>query len=463
MPLPTFDPEDPSSNEVDQERKKKHMDVDYSEQTDQTLSAANQTIEKGGISALKQALEPVLALEKTVRLSEDYENLSKVLVNIVALCAKVQAWDELNDQLTLLAKKRSQSRGATQKMIQEAMKYIDLTPSKERKIELINTIRKITEGKIFVELEGARVTRMLAKIREEEGNISEAASLLQDVQVETINSMAIREKIDFILESIRLCLEKQDYVRAVIVSKKITKKSISEVDHQDLKIRYYELMIRFYSQKKQYLDIFRSYQQIFTTPSIQSNDDEWMNILQHMVLYIVLAEYGNEQHDLMHRTFEEKKLEEPKLQPFRMLLKQFVSRGVINWPQFEAQFGAIIKNHPIFAKSPETYADLRSRVVEKNIRTIAQFYSRIETKRISELLYLNEDEVEGFISRMVTNKTINAKMDRLQGVIVFKQVQNGEDNDVLNSWAHDIVKLLQLVEKSNHLINKEYMIQNARQ
>ncbi|EFC45916.1 proteasome regulatory non-ATP-ase subunit 5 [Naegleria gruberi] len=458
MPLPTFDPEDSSE---DQQSKK--MNVDYTEQTEATLQSASTALDQGGINKLKEVLEPVLALEKTVRLAEDYENLSKILVQIIAFCAKVQAWDELNDQLNSLSKKRAQSRGGTQKMIQEAMKYIDSTPSLERKIELINNIRKITEGKIFVELEGARVIRMLAKIREEEGNIAEAASLLQDVQVETIGSMEIREKIEFILESIRLCIEKQDFVRAVIVSKKITKKSISEESHQDLKIRFHELMIRFYNNKKQYLDIFRSYQQIFTTPIIQANEKDWMNILQRMVLYIVLAEYGNEQNDLMHRTFEEKKLEEPQLQPYRNLLKQFVNRSLINWPQFESTFGSLIKDHPIFKTSPETYADLRSRIVEKNIRVIAQFYSRIPTKRLCSLLYLGEEEVEGYISRMVTSKTILAKMDRLDGLVVFKQLQTGDNNEVLNSWSHDIVNLLQLVEKSNHLINKEYMIQGARQ
>jgi len=455
MPLPTFDPED------SEEQIKKKMDVDYSEQTETTLQAASLALSQG--AKLKDVLEPVLALEKTVRLAEDFENIGKVLVHIVVLCTQVQAWDDLNDQLTLLSKKRSQSRSGTQKMIQEAIKSIDSTPNREIKIELINTIRKITEGKIFVELERARVIRLLAKLREEEGNVSEAANLLQDVQVETIGSMDVREKIDFILESIRLCLEKQDFIRAVIVSKKITKKSISDEAHQDLKIRYYELMIRYYSFKKDYLEIFRCYQQIFTTPSIQSNDKDWMNTLQHMVFYIVLAEYGNEQNDLMHRTFEEKKLDEPKLQTFRSLLKQFVNRSLINWPQFESQYGSIISEHPIFKNHPEVYTDLRSRVVEKNIRIVAQFYSRIHIKRLATLVHLNEEELENFISRMVTSKTILAKMDRLEGLVVFKQLQTVETNEVLNTWAHDIVSLLQLVEKSNHLINKEHMIQGARE
>ena len=38
-------------------------------------------------------------------------------------------------------------------------------------------------NQIYVEIERARLSRILAKIREEEGNINEAASVLQELQV----------------------------------------------------------------------------------------------------------------------------------------------------------------------------------------------------------------------------------------------------------------------------------------
>ncbi len=41
-------------------------------------------------------------------------------------------------------------------------------------------------------------------------------------QVETYGSMEKNEKVDFILEQIRLCLAKKDSIRAQIISKKIS-------------------------------------------------------------------------------------------------------------------------------------------------------------------------------------------------------------------------------------------------
>lgn len=117
------------------------------------------------------------------------------------------------------------------------MKYLDSTPSQEHKMELIKTLRAVTEGKIHVELERARLTRILAKIREDEGKVVEAAELMQEVQVETYGSMDKEEKVDYILEQVRLCLDKGDFVRGTIVSKKITNKTFEKDALQTLKLR----------------------------------------------------------------------------------------------------------------------------------------------------------------------------------------------------------------------------------
>jgi hypothetical protein len=97
------------------------------------------------------------------------------------------------------------------------MGYIDQTPDKATRVELIKTLQvcrtvplgstpdavllqtardacprletllcafqSVTEGKIYVEIERARLTKRLARIKEEEGNIDEAADVLQEVAV----------------------------------------------------------------------------------------------------------------------------------------------------------------------------------------------------------------------------------------------------------------------------------------
>lgn len=50
------------------------------------------------------------------------------------------------------------------------------------------------------------------------------------MKVETFGSMERKEKVEFILEQMRLCLAKKDYIRTQIISKKISTKFFEEAD-----------------------------------------------------------------------------------------------------------------------------------------------------------------------------------------------------------------------------------------
>lgn len=95
---------------------------------------------------------------------------------------------------------------------------------------------------MYVEVERARLTHKLAKMKEEEGNITEAANIIQELQVETYGSMEKTEKVELILEQMRLCLAKKDYIRTQIISKKINTKFFDDEKTQELKLKYYRLV-----------------------------------------------------------------------------------------------------------------------------------------------------------------------------------------------------------------------------
>jgi 26S proteasome regulatory subunit N5 len=134
----------------------------------------------------------------------------------------------LNENVLFLSKRRSQLKQAVTKMVQECCKYVDEIKEMPIKLRLIDTLRLVTEGKIYVEVERARLTKMLAGYKEAENNITEAATLMQEVQVETYGSMDKREKIEFLLDQMRLCLLKGDFVRTQIISRKISLRAFQE-------------------------------------------------------------------------------------------------------------------------------------------------------------------------------------------------------------------------------------------
>ncbi|CAM6038541.1 unnamed protein product [Sphagnum compactum] len=429
---------------------------------------------------LDVAIEALLNLEKQARLAADITGTRKVVIAIMQLCYEARAWKTLIEQILVLSKRRSQLKQAVSALVQHAMQYINDTPDLETRIELIETLSNVSAGKIYVEIERARLIRKLAKIKEEQGQIAEAAELMQEVAVETFGAMAKTEKIAFILEQVRLCLDRKDYMRAQILSRKISPRAFNPEADKDkkkpkegenmveapgpdvpslpeLKRIYYELLIRYYSHKQDYLEICRSYQAIYETASVKEDPSQWIPVLRKICWNLVLAPHESMQSSLLSSTLEDKRLSE--LPKFWALLKHFVTMEVIRWTDFLEEYKDELEQET--KSSGEGYGDramkdLFLRVIEHNILVVSKYYSRITLKRLSELLCLTFQETEKHLSDMVVSKALKAKVDRPAAVVSFQSKQ--DSHDVLNSWAVSIEKLLELVEKSCHQIHKETMV-----
>lgn len=127
----------------------------------------------------------------------------------------------------------------------------------------------------------------------------------------------------------------------------------------------------------------------------------------------------------------------------------------MRWPQFEALYKAELNKHSIFNENVDGknqfWNDLRKRCVEHNIRVIAEYYNRITMKRLSQLLDLPSDDVETFVSDLVVNKSIFARMDRPKGIVNFRKYKDPNEN--LNEWSSNVADLLDLLEKTTRKFN----------
>jgi len=389
----------------------------------------------------------------------------------------------LNENIILISKRRAQLKQAVAATVKEAIAYIDQTPSEEVKIELIKTLSSVTEGKIYLELERARLTRRLASILESRGQIEEAAEVLQEVAVETFGAMARTEKIAFILEQVRLCLDKKDFVRAFILVKKISGRAFAKVKAssdgsaedkkevaldgsaaaapdsnipslEELKLIYYDHLIRYYKHVDDALEICRCYQNIYDTPMVQSASDKWVDALKKMCWYIVLAPSGPMQTSLLHIIHGDAKLGE--LPVYEKLLRIFVKNDIVEWTDVESQFaGEMMEQDAIF--SGETGQQRRDifklRVVDHNILVVSKYYSQITLARLADILKIGEGEAEKYLSDLITKKTIRSKIDRPKGLVNFGTTP--KPDEMLTSWSGNIAKLLEVLEKSCHKIHKD--------
>jgi len=467
------------------EGKLEKMEKDYSTEGVEKLAKAKELAEA---AKLDEAIEQVLLpFEKQTRLAADMATTSKVLECVVELCFNAQRWQYLNDNMTLLAKKRSLIKASIAKMVKKAYTYVEKTPTLDTKIALIECLREITDGKIYVEMERAWLTLKLAHIREGQNKINDAATILQDLQVETFGSMDKKEKVEFILEQMRLCLVNKDIIRAQIISKKIStryfadKKEDEEV--QKLKLKYYRLMVQLKTEEESYLEVSTYYNHMLDTGIIQKHDAQRIKATKAVLLNCLLAIHAPDQVSLLHQTHDCPTIEDD-LPAYKKLAKLFIDSELIEWVPFCEQYknelttkadamsdedaadeqvtsascqtiGAV----DVFATS-KAWDTFKTRVVEHNLRVIAKYYTRISMERLCDLLDVTQNDLEKDISRLVNSAMIYAKIDRLNGLVDFQHKKTPREN--LNEWAGGLDKLMNLVNQTTHLISKERILANAK-
>lgn len=431
------------------------MEVDYSEAVVKVIPECEALVEQ---KKLNEALERLLVLEKQTRGAGDAISSSKVLVCMVSLCYKVGDWALLKEHVTTLCKKRGHFKLAVTKMIQRCCEMVPEVQDKEKKMELIELLRTVTEGKIYVENERARVTRTLAAIYEKEDEKEKAAKVLQELQVETFGSMEKKEKVEFILEQMRLCFETKDYIRTQIISKKISIKYFDSEETEELKLRYYRQMMDLNLHHKDYLAVSKNFFETYNTTSIKADEAKWKQALQRVVLYLILAEYNNEQSDMLARVKVDSNL--AKLPYYQNVLLCFDTAELLNWDILKKVYSQHLTSTAGEPSSPLDQEDnwevLQMRVVEHNIRVLAKYYTRITMPHFANLLHLHNKEAEKRLCEQVVKGTVTAKIDRLDGVISFTAPKDTEE--ILNAWSGNLNSVMNLIGNSNHLITKERMV-----
>lgn len=224
-------------------------------------------------SELPTVLANLLALEKKTRLAADARSTVTVATAILDACWQCKDYKALNEHISILTKRRAQLQKVIEAVIQtgaKRVKEIDASTAEGEKNqrELIDTLRTVSAGKMFVELERAQLTKILADMEERAGRVKEAADILQEIQVETIGSMEALEKAHYLLEQVRLMLQKRDYVRTEIIAKKIQTKQFNDPElkkderWQKVKVKFYQLMIQYHQHFAHYLEITKAYREV---------------------------------------------------------------------------------------------------------------------------------------------------------------------------------------------------------
>ncbi len=312
---------------------------------------------------------------------------------------------QLNAQILALSKKRGQLKAAITDMVQLAITWIPQLPSKAEKEELVLSLKAVVDGKIYVEVERARITVELAGMREAEGRLAEASETLQEVAVETFGSMEKKEKVEILLEQvrapppppppslspstplpksacaaprpptnlrptpaaqIRLTLAQRDFSRMGILSNKVNKTLLAEAGMEPLRLRFYALCSQLAHHNRDALSLAKQAREVLATRGHAEDAALWKPALEAVIVFLALAPWDNEVSDGLARVKADRRLEElaphwralvgflttPELAPWP--LPPVVEAGIMAHPAFSVALDAI--GGPAASKYPASAA-----------------------------------------------------------------------------------------------------------
>jgi len=416
--------------------------------------AEQKALAKGG--NVEGAIANLLQHEKTARLSGDISGTTELVIGMVEICYEAKDFPQLNETMTMLSKRRAQIKEAVGAMVRKGTEYVEELKDEAAKLALIETLRAISEGKMFVEVERARLTKTLAAMLEAKGEKVEARKIMVETVVETLGGMGKREKTAYILEQVRLCLDTEDYVRAHIMARKVNIKVFKDAEIEDLKLTYYALIVRYHLHEHTWMEIFSGYQSMWDTPSLMSDADAKSTNLKRQCIYLMLSPFDKERTQQLHILNGIKHLE--TLPMFKELVRLFTTQEIFHYNELKESLKNELSSYADFdAKEVELMlTTFHARVTEHNLGVVSAYYGRITLERLASLLELELGKMEEQLCDMVSKKQIYARIDRPSGVVTFQAPKS--PNELLNDWAGDIGSLLNMLEGTCHLIHKENMV-----
>ncbi|CUV04095.1 unnamed protein product [Cryptosporidium hominis] len=519
---------------------------DLSAETDSLITK----LENAGINEMsfQNAVEELLVLEKKCRQVSDSNSSCKIIYKIILWLLKYSKnIDEPLSVIQKICKKRSQLKKVISYIIQLFLNLVidsivALSPnfakynSSRKPIEtitnleesyrsisyeiknmvecnkIITILSEITQGKIYLELERARLMLILSNIKQEDNDLKEASKLLEDITVETIGNMDLREKTQYVLEQMRLSLLCKDFVRLQIFAKKINPKIIEKFI--DLKVIYYQYLIILWHYEQNpkeisicFLNLLNSianfendtennYEKLIgeipeymKSPISQYNFSEKMpttaSCIEGYVIYLILGPYStNIRDELIKFNKDYQKHIERNVQCISDLLNDYINNELMflestknfNYtvPKYFNQLSNCFffsnndyeMNNDVYyteykrckinlCNKKDRFTLFMQRIQERNISIISCYYKTISFQRVQDLLNLDRQELQLVVNHLVERGIFSAKINQPAGIITFTSNNN---NGQFNKFHNNVGEILNKLDLLKDLISNDMMI-----
>ena len=383
-------------------------------------------------------LKKLIDQEKTARLENELEKNKTLCKEILTIIQKRNDFPKYLILLEYLTQRRNQSRESIIFMIKNSLNEVlpNLKHEKDSR-DLLQTIIKVTEGKIFVEYEYSQAIRKMTEIY----------------------------------------LMNNQFIRTLIVSNKVKRNHLDDEGFELLKIRFFNLMIRYYYHEKKFLEVSKCYKILFdfvkmlneklidiekknveTKPKIIDNyivvtkENDLKKLFENYVLFLAICPPELETKNMFNELKLQYKIQLDWDKNISYIVDKRLSDDII---LIDNNLFNKFKDYEIFKKDQELIKLFRKYWIQHNLSIFEKFYSKINLKRICDMTLTPEEEVESELADMVVNNYLFAKINRIEKIVNFRQ--KTDYHNVLDDFNYDMNNLMKKIEETCHLINKEYL------
>ena len=263
--------------------------------------------------------------------------------------------------------------------------------------------------------------------------------------------------------------------------------------------RYYEYMIRYYAHFDNYHYLAKCWQELYETAQDEVSRPLCVTVrartqhaqvtktelpdhpivknpakaLESVLVYVALSSSkvttDREQTDcacfspwnkqLARKALLEKYLKEKLAEDCSSaaaMAEEFLHKELVHWPQFKETYASVAATHTAFTEKPARWEDLHNRVTEHNIKVIAKHYTKIRMTRLAQLIDLPEDKTEDALCKLVTDKDIWARVDRIKGIASFVKHKNPTQS--VGDMKTGVDHVLAQITSACHLVHKEAVL-----
>ena len=185
---------------------------------------------------------------------------------------------------------------------------------------------------------------------------------------------------------------------------------------------------------------------------LQNRDNNSQEYFENYIMFLSLCPPEHETKNMFKEVEKSYKhdLEANKL--MQTLVKIRLSDDIIRvTPEFLNEFSHM----KLFNNDPHNIHKslFRKYLIQHNLGIFKKYFSQVKLQRISEMIAIEVNEVEQELADMCINKHICAKINRINLTVNFKPKQEAADK--LNDMNFDLGKMLEVIETTCHLIDKE--------